>query len=561
MTATRFAIHLGATNWQREEDAFAVAIRGTLLLDDQKATPGQLADRLASCTDDEAISKLLTSLNGFHSWVVHDDAVLRAGVDQIRSLPLFFAQTADSFFLSDEADWVREQVGNTTMDPVAREEFRLAGYVTGDQTLYPDVKQLQAGEYLTVEANGPNLRLFTCRYYRFWHVEPASFHVPALEAELSRVTESVFRRLINYADGRQIVLPLSGGYDSRLVATELKRLGYTNILSFSYGTAGNQEAEYSKGVAASLGLDWHFIEHSPELWQSAGDVELQKYRFSAANHASLPHVQDWLATLELRRQRVIQSDVILVPGHTGDFISGGHIPESFFSCQKLDQKDLLQAIISRHLSNSPRANPQFIADEWLEERVNSRLSEISDRDNIAFANLYESWEWQERQAKFIANSVRVYEWFHLDWWLPFWDLEFIRFWETVPLALRQERKWFKQWIRTQYGKRVNQSNQSQPFWKWQESSELKMLFKVVKKQIPEPILGALRSIRMSSFQRKRVELLGGVPVVVDIGHLMAQGYKVNGIFAEDFMARREQEVSASQSAFDEQVRADLVRRG
>jgi asparagine synthase (glutamine-hydrolysing) len=48
----------------------------------------------------------------------------------------------------------------------------------------------------------------------------------------------------------------------------------------------------------------------------------------------------------------------------------------------------------------------------------------------------ESWNWQERQAKFIANAVRVYEFWGYEWRLPFWDAEVVDFWAAVPPALR-----------------------------------------------------------------------------------------------------------------------------
>ena len=36
--------------------------------------------------------------------------------------------------------------------------------------------------------------------------------------------------------------------------------------------------------------------------------------------------------------------------------------------------------------------------------------------------------------------------------MPLWDLEFVRFWESVPLILRKKRHWFKRWIQQEYAK-------------------------------------------------------------------------------------------------------------
>jgi len=52
------------------------------------------------------------------------------------------------------------------------------------------------------------------------------------------------------------------------------------------------------------------------------------------------------------------------------------------------------------------------------------------------ASIYENWWLYERTAKFIVNSVRTYEFFGYDWWLPFADYEYFRFWETISLKDR-----------------------------------------------------------------------------------------------------------------------------
>ena len=46
------------------------------------------------------------------------------------------------------------------------------------------------------------------------------------------------------------------------------------------------------------------------------------------------------------------------------------------------------------------------------------------------------------------NSVRVYEFFGYDWWLPLWDGEFVEFWQNVPLSLRYKRLWYNQYVDT-----------------------------------------------------------------------------------------------------------------
>ncbi len=141
----------------------------------------------------------ITKMTGFFSLVYQNENQLIASVDHIRSSPLFYGKTNNTFYLSDSAEWVREKVNDFRMDEEAKAEFQLAGYVTGKNTLYKNVKQLQAGECLSL-LNG---ELELSRYYRFLHIEPAQYNEQQLLVSLDKVAKESIQRLIKYANGRQ----------------------------------------------------------------------------------------------------------------------------------------------------------------------------------------------------------------------------------------------------------------------------------------------------------------------------------------------------------------------
>lgn len=410
-------------------------LKGRVYLDGRPIGATELEAHLGPTRTPKELAAALQRLNGFYAWVTLSNRGLRAGVDHIRSRPLFYGQGGDKLYLADDAEWVRQQVGDHEMEPIAREEFLLAGYVTGRDTLFPNVKQLQAGECLAATLTDKGPVVTPQRYYRFLHTEPALYTEAHLRDQLDQAALTVMTRLIDYANGRQIVVPLSGGYDSRLIVTLLKRLGYKNVLAFSYGVAGNEEAACSRDVAEALEIPWKFIEYTNSVLAQAWSTgEARVYRAMAANHASLPHVQDWFALKILLEARHIDSDAVLVPGHTGDFISGGHIPSFVFERKTFSLDDLLGRLTNGHLVNVPGVGFEINKDGALERRLWDRISYPFDGTDISIANLVELWDWQERQAKYIVNSVRVYDHFHLDWWLPLWDIDFVRFWEGVPLG-------------------------------------------------------------------------------------------------------------------------------
>ncbi|GAA3904739.1 hypothetical protein GCM10022228_13680 [Halomonas cibimaris] len=413
----------------------------------------QDVDTLQQALTLNAFSQALTELNGFYAVVQQQPGKLFAAVDHIRSIPLFYGQRDATVFLSDEAEWVRQQVGDEVMDDLAREEFQLTGYVTGPDTLFPNVKQLQAGECLmiTEHSNAPTVE--TQRYYRFLHTEPQDYDKALLEDQLDRIAVASIQRLIDHADGRQIVVPLSGGYDSRLIVSLLKRLGYENILTFTYGVPGNKESRYSKRVADALGLRWHFVEYSNELWRQAWESEARwQYQKWGSGWTSVAVVQDWLAVKIMKEKSVIDSDAVFVPGH-GGFVAGSHIPDAAFTGEALDLDDVCHALFQGHYNLAPADLFTTQVSSW-KTRIKEKAEATEIKTAWQYADAYEKWEWQERQAKFICNSVRVYEFFGYDWWMPLWDKEFVDFWQDVPLALRKHKAWCIGYIKKSYNEQA-----------------------------------------------------------------------------------------------------------
>ncbi|MEX5686807.1 asparagine synthase-related protein [Pseudomonas silesiensis] len=484
----------------------------------------------------EDLVRHLQSLTGFYSLVIRDKNKIFAVVDITRSIPLFYGQGYGKFFLSDNAEWVRDQVGDLEMDSLAKEEFLLTGYVTGRDTLYPNVKQLQAGEYLIAEETDIGVSIQHQRYYRFLHKEPSLLDEAELSNKLENATKNAIRRLIEYANGRQIVLPLSGGYDSRLIALLLKHFDYKNVLCFTYGVLGNKEAEYSRRVAKSLGFAWTFVEYSNVKWATEwSSLEAQEYREMAANHTSLPHIQDWLAIKTLVARKDIHLDAIVAPGHSGDFVAGSHIPNFVFSKKTHSQDDLLQALIKDNYSNVPQAGMAICKEFGLESRLLDRINLPFDGTDVGLADLYETWDWQERQAKYIVNSVRVYDQFKLDWWLPLWDAEFVKFWEGVPLALRKERIWFKNWITEQYLSVSAHDEENQVKNNASDTSILYGLAKRLVKRLPESTLTLIKKMRRNKIYNSHLLAFGGLINPDDYITYTNKNYNLIGMYSVLFI--------------------------
>ena len=394
-----------------------------------------------SHTDHDSLKTLLLTLNGNFALALETPRYIFCTVDRVRSIPLFYAVNGDEALFSDDANHLRDR-----LDPPFNEEngaeFLVTGYVTGPDTLFDGISQLQAGEYLVYDkADGS---LITQFYHRFWHEN--FFSEDDLLDRLDEVFVRVFQRLIESTKGHQIVVPLSGGLDSRIIVAMLKRLGVEDVICFTYGKKGNREAEISRQVAEALGYRWYFVEHTKEnLYDGYHSRAISVYKIYSSNLTSLPHTQDFLAVKELKEEGKIPENAVFVPGHTGDMISGGHIPLDYDQHQSYTFDKFLVDILKKHYSlwkwDATELGPLF------KDRVWKSVGDIPVYSNESCANAIELFDFSERQAKYIVNSVRVYEFFGFQWRIPLWDAELIDFFLQVPVSYRIHQLLYKNYAK------------------------------------------------------------------------------------------------------------------
>lgn len=439
-------IHLDAARrWSSVDGGAATgsAFRGGALLEREA-----LARYVAGTNDSGAFEATLDQLNGFFAVIRHTGRMLYAAVDHVRSVPLYYATAGERFLLSDDARWLEAKLGHTDRDPLATAEFLLTGYVTGGETLNPRINQLQAGEMLVVRDTDSGLAVSIRRYFEFVRTELLQAPAEELKRKLAARFDESVQRLLELANGRQLVIPLSGGYDSRLIAALVKRFGYERVRTFTYGRAGNAEAKISQDIARALEFEWTYVPYDPGRWRDwFATPERAEYFELAHGLTSVPHIQDWPAVWQLREQGLLDEDAIFVPGHTGDFISGGHTLAGFAPEETYAPEQYAQAVTQAHYRlwrpDAVLPDPEALCSRIWSRSTHEAPGPLSGLEAIA---LHDKWDWQERQAKFIVNSLRVYEYWGYDWWMPMWDKEFVRFWQNVPLQFRQDQMLYVEYV-------------------------------------------------------------------------------------------------------------------
>lgn len=421
--------------WQiTRQDNFSIWIKGNIIINNSILKNDEIIQISHELVNEEKNEDILQSLNGSYSLVIETPEKILAVVDRLRSIPLFYYQKDDDFVISDDANYLRKKF-SPSFNEEAGAEFLVTGYVTGNETLFKYIYQIRAGEYFIYNKSDGSLK--TYYYHRYLHGNYLSEPDEVLLSRLDDIMLRVFQRLIDTAEGEQLVVPLSGGLDSRIIVAMLKRLGVKDVICFSYGRKRNYEAEISRQVAEAVGYQWYFVEYTKEkMYSWYNSDEMKEYSDYAGNLTSLPHIQDYFAVKELKEKGLISEKAVFVPGHSGDMLAGSWIPDD--SSSKLDNYNrFFEYIIKRHYSLwnwNVMANKEF--ESVFQTKINRSINNIHISDFDDFVNAMELFNFNERQAKFIVNSVRVYEHYNYRWWLPFWDNELIDFFRKVSLKER-----------------------------------------------------------------------------------------------------------------------------
>ncbi len=452
--------HLRHEGWNQYD---CVTVRGRAFDDGTLLAGEELAQRFGSTLDDgdcderlAAIAAVADGLEGFYAAVVDPPGTETFLVaDGARSIPLYYSQ--DSQVVSDHGRAVAEAI-DAPIDSVTASEFLLTRYVTGPDTIWKGVHSIQAGEVVRLSTE-PVRRTYRDHWPSGGETNTNSTAV--LDAALERALD----RLETVADGRHIVVPLSGGYDSRLLAASLAERS-NPVTGFTFGRPGHPDVEVSREVASRLGIDWALVEYEQDgWWEWYHGARGRRFREWAAVGDALPFMAAQLAVQQLVETERVPKDALWCPGHSV-VTPGERLPvftgetdavDGRFDCvpaveadESPDERQVIEPsvdalvtyVLERHYSLWEYEDPRF--DSAARERIKRGL--LGDRnasavgDPTSAAAAYERWEWRGRGTTFTTGDVRGYEAAGVDWWLPLWDPAYVRAYQRLPVVDRRAKR-------------------------------------------------------------------------------------------------------------------------
>lgn len=363
--------------------------------------------------------------------------------DRVKSYSLYYNETTGDIFHTTPDS----PQGET--DPNSVLEFMMAGYVLGNRTLYNNYKQIRGGEFIYIDKRGGKPEITNTRYYRY---RPTPFQTNKSEedyrAEFGRIMDAAIKRSLDTIGDKPILIPLSGGLDSRIVLGKLHEHGARNIKTFSYGLPNNFEAKMAKKTAAKLDIEWRMVPSEPENARSLYNSQARKDYTQAMNGlCHIPSYVEFEAFHTLVRDNLYSKDSIIFNGQAGDYIAGNHIPKVLYDKDAPTVDDITRFALDKHFSlweNLKDAENEAQIEDTIKSLLLDPNKEREQKDNIL--RQYESFEWQERQCKMVTHAQKTYDFFEFDWRLPLWDKDIMDFFETLPWHLKFGRKLFRDYV-------------------------------------------------------------------------------------------------------------------
>lgn len=362
---------------------------------------GQLFQKAEDWAKSSMAQQIEESLGSFAAIELLDNQVT-IWMDTAAAFPLFYKINNNIITIShtpsaEESTWSDDVEAYTRI------------YCTeGENTLLTEWESILAGHKLVINLDSGEIQ--QTRYFDHFVSKKRKLDSD-FEDEFVTITQNWAKQIIEYAAGKQIWVPLSGGYDCRLLLSALIQAGAPNLHSYTYGRADSPEIQMAQQVAEKLEFSWYFIPYDEKAFENFFTDNWKEYALQNHHFQAVPHEQDYFALLDLSKKGILEPDFIAITGHCGE-IPAGSVLKSY---------------------------PIQTAD-YITEKYSYKPQYYIQDSSIEPWDAFHQWLSENRLSKFIVNSLRLFEYFGGKWMLPMWHRDFMELFYSLEFQERWEEK-------------------------------------------------------------------------------------------------------------------------
>lgn len=234
-----------------------------------KELPNNTAELFAEQYIGGNLSRFLCNINGYYTAVLidnHSNKVVLVS-DRYGLKPLYLWSEDDTLFgfASELKSLLLHDKHEVKLNREAVETFVDIGHMLGEQTQFNDVYRLLPATIIEVSlATGQ----YTSSRYWHWSEIAQNTHVSERDAieQAFKLFDQSIRRQVGIIKDKQLAITLSGGLDSRVLLAAAKHHFDGEIVSYTFGSKGCDDAVLAEQVAEKASVDNYFTEVNAENW-------------------------------------------------------------------------------------------------------------------------------------------------------------------------------------------------------------------------------------------------------------------------------------------------------
>lgn len=218
---------------------------------------------------------------GYAGVAVHDDGTVLVHGDAPGALPLFVAKYEHMVLFSTSLDGLaRSYPGRLSVDHQAWWELLAAAMVLSNRTPFAEISRIAPATAQGVDGSGALVTRHTTRWPDLLESDTGA------EQDLIYLIQDTVRR----AEADDLIVPLSGGWDSRLLVSAAAEDPRNVITVTAADDRGRHEEEtvWAAEVAARLGLPHMVLDPLDNWWQAATDAAFATGYLTSLHHWLTP---------------------------------------------------------------------------------------------------------------------------------------------------------------------------------------------------------------------------------------------------------------------------------
>jgi asparagine synthase (glutamine-hydrolysing) len=400
VAATRYPAY-PVTRWELER--FTLVLEGRVY----DASAAELASELAELARSagpaftRAVTRFAARDGEFVAVLIDRQADTAVVItDRHGRLPLYRRTEGTREVVSREPSFVAFGSGTPRFRSQGIAEFLLFGYCLGTGTVFAGVERVEPAAVLSL----PGGNAATSH-------APHDFDARAADGRAAeRITAGLVDACRTRAAGHErVLLGLSGGLDSRLVAGALRRAGVVpRAVTHGDldGTAPGDVAGAAR-VAARLGLPWELHTVTPP---TGADVEQLLALKAGANYLGMSRVLPYLTALRRRHG----PDAVLFTGDLGDRLLGDRTP----AARPRDVGELAEYLLRRETIIAPdvvtaiTGRPRAALVDAVVARLESYPERSLAQKHVHFLFAERAYRWvyegEDRNRAFVWSTTPFY---------------------------------------------------------------------------------------------------------------------------------------------------------